>query len=111
MDDYRQRENHGALATFCWIGSGLYLYLTTEGASFFSWSALGFFLVGMFAAAIVFGAAGYLLQRGVAKLLVRVVDSPTPATVSFVTAVGWLIMAVEMLAVFLAARWVFGLLA
>ncbi len=55
----KQKETAGTWAAIVWIGSGLILYLTTEGASLWSWSALVFFVVGMFAAAIVFGVAIY----------------------------------------------------
>ena len=56
MDLYeKQKGKAGTWATIVWIGSGLSLYLTTEGAVLWSWSALVFFVVGMFVAAIVFG--------------------------------------------------------
>jgi hypothetical protein len=42
-----------------------------------SWSALVFFVVGMFVAAVVFGVVFYLLHRGVAKALTRFERAPT----------------------------------
>src|SRR5712691_12158709 len=73
----KQKETHGGWATFAWIGSGLYLFATTEGAHFLSWQAAVFFLVGTFVAALGFGIAAYLLQRGLAKILVSVYTSPS----------------------------------
>lgn len=55
----RLKTEKGALAAIVWIGTGIYLFATTAGAHFFSWQAAIFFVAGMFAAAIVFGAISH----------------------------------------------------
>ncbi len=102
-----QKETAGTWATIVWIGSGLILYLTTEGASLWSWSALVFFVVGMFAAAIVFGVAIYGLQRGLSKALLKVAKVPTPGVVTAIRSIGWVLFVVETVVIYLAASWVF----
>lgn len=107
VDYTGQKETAGKLATFAWIGSGLYLYLTTHGASLFSWSALGFFAIGMFAAALVFGIAIYALQRGITKILVSLISSPTRRTATTITVLGWALLIAETVLIFFAASLVF----
>ena len=108
MDMYeQQKETAGGWATGVWLVSGLLLYATTEGVSLFSWSALLFFVVGMFAAAIVFGVGFYLLQRGVAKALLLIVKTPTPGTATMIKSIGWGLLAVETVIIYLTARWIF----
>jgi hypothetical protein len=61
----KMKETEGSLATYVWIGSGLFLFLRDGGiGALFSLKAILFFVVGMFVAAILFGNMGYLLQRG-----------------------------------------------
>lgn len=103
----KQKETAGTWAAIVWIGSGLILYLTTEGASLWSWSALVFFVVGMFAAAIVFGVAIYGLQRGLSKALLKVAKVPTPGVVTAIRSIGWVLFFVETVVIYLAASWVF----
>jgi hypothetical protein len=43
----QQNKTAGTWATVVWIGSGLFLYLTTKDASLLSWLALVFFVVGI----------------------------------------------------------------
>jgi hypothetical protein len=74
----KQKEIHGRWATYVWIGSGLYLFLSDEGLrSLVSFRALVFFPVGMFVAAVVLGYFGYGLQRLTAKVFMRVFPVPT----------------------------------
>jgi hypothetical protein len=64
----KMKKTSGGLATYVWIGSGLFLFLSDGGiGALFSLKAILFFVVGMFVAAIVFGNMGYLLQRGLGK--------------------------------------------
>lgn len=107
MDYTAQKESAGALATITWIGAGLYLYLSTNGASLFSWSALGFFVVGMFGAAIVFGIATHVLQRGIAKLLVLFIKAPSRGIARTVTGIGWILFIAQIVVITLTANWVF----
>lgn len=107
MDFERQKEAAGSWATFVWIGSGLYLYLSTEGASILSWSALGFFVVGMFAAAIVFGIASYGLQRGLAKVLAMMIGPPSRKVAGVIRGIALALLIAETVLIFFAASWVF----
>jgi hypothetical protein len=95
----------GAWATFVWISSGLYLYLTTKGASLSSWSSVLFFFVGTFVAAIVFGVAFHLIQRGVAKALVEMVHKLALKHVMWAFSLVQLV--IETVLIYVAARWVF----
>jgi hypothetical protein len=104
MDPYEwQNRTAGTWATVVWIGSGLFLYLTTKDASLLSWSALVFFVVGMFAAATIFGVGFYLLQRGVAKVFA----TPTPSVATAIRAIGLVLFIIETVIVYVAASWVF----
>jgi len=103
----QQKEAIGGWATFTWIGSGLYLYLSTEGVSLLSWSALGFFVVGMFAAPIVFGVAIYGLQWGIAKILTKAIGAPSRNIAAAVQGMGCALLVAETVLIFLAASWIF----
>jgi hypothetical protein len=108
MDPYEwQNKTAGTWATMVWIGSGLFLYLTTKDASLLSWSALVFFVVGMFAAATIFGVGFYLLQRGIGKALVKVVKTPTPSVATAIRAIGLVLLIIETVIIYVAASWVF----
>lgn len=103
----QQKEAAGRFATFAWIGSGLYLYVSTEGAHLFSWHALAFFLVGMFVAAVVFGVAIYGLQRGISKMIVAFVGMPGPSIATAIRNLGIALYAAEAALIFMSASWVF----
>ena len=102
----KQKETHGTWATWAWIGSGAYLFATTEGASFISWQTPVFFLVGTFVAALVFGLSAYGVQRGIAKILMRIFRSPSLAGTAVIGTVSVALFALEVAAIFLIARWV-----
>ncbi len=72
-----QKASSSSLATIVFIVTGLYLFIADLGfSSLISLKALGFFIVGMFAAAIVIGVPAYLLQRATAKVLMKTVTNP-----------------------------------
>lgn len=102
----KQKETHGGWATFAWIGSGIYLFATADGARFLSWQAAVFFIVGMFASPVVFGIAAYLIQRGVAKILVRTISTPSAGVAAVVRAIGLALFVAETVVIFLIARWI-----
>ncbi len=105
--DQNQKEAHGKWATFAWIGSSLYLFLTTDGVSIWSWQALDFFLVGMFAAAIIFGIAAYSVHRGIAKILAKGITKPTASLAKIISMIGIDLFVVETVVIFLVAQWMF----
>jgi len=105
---YKQKEVSGAFATHVWIASGIFLYVTSESAPL--WWAFLFVLGGMFIAAAVFGVAFYLLQRGITKALVLVVKRPSLRAATAIYSLGLMLMAVEAVVIYLAARWTFQLI-
>lgn len=106
MDDFydRQKQMHGTGAMFLWIIAGVYLFWTNEAASFLSWQALVFFIVGMFAAALVFGMLAYGAQRIVASLFMTVTDEPGGLTGALISSTGLVLFVAECVLVFVAAR-------
>lgn len=105
----KQKEEAGKFATFVWIASGLYLYISSETASLFSWSAVSFFFIGMFVAALFFGIVFYLLQRLTAKILMKII--PESITLNkqalMIKSIGVIIMLVEIIVIFMTAQWAF----
>lgn len=107
----KQKEAHGRWATIAWIASGLYVYISNGGlGSLFSLSALAFFGIGMFVAALVFGALGYLVQRSLAKFLMTVIKGPSGSATALIGVLGWALFLAETVLVFLAAQWTHGLI-
>jgi len=73
----KQKESSGSLSTIVFIITGFYLFIVNLGfSSLISLKALGFFVVGMFASAIVIGIPAYLLQRLIVKGLMRMITNP-----------------------------------
>ena len=99
-----QKEAAGKWATIVWIASGVFLYITTENAK------LGpmriFIFVGMFVAALV-EEAHCLLQRGIAKLLVLFIKEPTTHVAIRVQSLGFVVMAIETVIIYLVASLAF----
>jgi hypothetical protein len=107
MDDVfvRQRKAHGSWATIMWLVSGAFLFATHGPASFLSWQALVYFLPGMFAAALVFGMLGFSLQIAVARALAKLSAGSAPSR-AVVVGLGYGLMALEALVIYLAAQWI-----
>ena len=107
MDDVfvRQRQAHGSWATIMWLVSGVLLFATHGSASFLSWQALVYFLPGMFAAALVFGMLGFSLQIAIMRALSRLGAGNAPSR-ALVTGLGYGLMALEALVIYLAAQWI-----
>ena len=57
----RQKEKAGTAAVFLWLGIGLYVFASTQAASFLSWQSLAFFVGGTLAAALLFGLPGLFI--------------------------------------------------
>jgi amino acid transporter len=101
-----QKATAGRTATVLWIATGLYYFAFTPEASFASWQSIAFFLIGMFVAAFVFGAASYYLFRAHRQFYERHVRGNT--ALSMVAAVLNLASNFfEIVAPIVVARWVF----
>jgi hypothetical protein len=96
----KQKAEHGRNATFLWIAIGVFVFQTEPTARLWSWKAAAFFTVGLFSAAIVFGAIGYGIQRLVAKVLAR-----RQLSVPRVGTIGLLLLMLDAVIVYFAARW------
>ena len=94
MTQSSEQEVHGKWATLVWIGSGVYLFATVDTASFFSWEAAVYLVVGMFVAALVFGAGANLLRRGMVKILAKVISRPTSGTAAAIMSVALILFTV-----------------
>lgn len=97
----------GGFSTFVWIGSGIYLYWTTAGVSFLSLSALGFFILGMFVAALVFGNALYLSTSFFALIGDKIIPAPTPAMGKVIQIFSAAIALAWAVVIYLCANWIF----
>ena len=100
-----QKEAAGKWATIVWIASGIFLFITTGSAKL--WPTLIFVFVGMFVVALVFGEAHYLLQRGIAKLLMLFIKEPTTHVAIRVQSLGFVVMAIETVIIYLVASLAF----
>lgn len=92
----QDKRAHARIASIVWIGSGLYLYMTSPTVSLFSLSAIGFFLIGFFAASVAIGGAGYLLQQRIAEALTNTDVFPDPRTAFAMTVLSWLLFVAEV---------------
>jgi hypothetical protein len=99
----QQKQTHGSWAMIVWIAAGIYLFATTGNAKFLSWQAALYFVGGMFGSALVFGAIGYVMQRGVARILMLVFE-PSPRVAVFVVGLGFALFAIDALLVILGAK-------
>jgi len=105
QDYTRQKESAGKSATFAWIGFGIYLFIVTDRANFLSWQAAVYFIVGMFAAALVFGIAGYIVQRLLAKVLMLVSSVPTRTVAVIASGIGLFLFLGKLFLVYLTAEY------
>lgn len=106
----QQKESSGKFATMAWIASGLYLFYVDKAAHFLSWQAAAYFIVGTFAAAVVFGWLAYALQRGTAKAMMIVIKRPSPGAAAVGAFLGIALMVLDVAIVFLGAKEVVQLL-
>ena len=106
-----QKAARGALATWIFILSAAYFFVSNGGpGSLISLQALVFFVAGGFAAAMVIGIPAYLLQRGVAKVLVKSINDPFASeAVSKIKTIGFVLMLIQIAVTFFAARFAYEL--
>lgn len=109
-DSYEeQKASSGSLATIVFIISGLYLFLSNFGfSSLISLRALGFFVIGMFVAAIAIGIPAYLLQRVIGKAIMMTKTDPlTYATAKRMKLIGILLLLFQVVATFMITKLAF----
>jgi len=104
-----QKASSGSLATIIFIISGLYLFIDNLGfGSLISLRALSFFVVGMFAAAIIIGVPAYLLQRAVGKVLMKTVSDPySEAAINKIKLIGVALLLVQVMVTFVITKLAF----
>lgn len=111
MDDLyeSQKQSAGGFAALLWLAIGAYIFAVHDQASFFTWQAAIYFVAGMFIAALVLGAAAYLAQRGLTKVLMRVVSVPPSQPVALsIQGIGVALMVGEGVLVYFVANWLIG---
>ena len=107
MEPYeKQMQTEGSFAAIVWLVSGIYLFWASEKASFLSWQAALYFIVGMFVVAILFGICFYGIQRGISKVLAARVSEPSRGIAGAISVIGLVLMVAEAVVIFLVARWV-----
>jgi hypothetical protein len=105
MDVNKEIGTAAVSAQGAWIVAGLYLYLTTPGASLLSGSAATYFVGGIFASAAIFGMAFYGLRRGIASAVPA--GAPAERASQTLAVSAWLLPLVEVVMIFVAADWAF----
>lgn len=103
----KQKEGYGRIATFLWIAFGIYLFAATPEAHFVSWQAAVFFVVGMFAAAVVFGGASYAAMGALLRFRAGISPHQNGRKLVYVVLLP-VLMVGQYVVMFLVARWVFG---
>ncbi|MDE0153941.1 MAG: hypothetical protein OXN23_08865 [Gammaproteobacteria bacterium] len=104
----KQKAVAGGFATVVWLGAGLFLFITTDNATFLSWQAAAYFFVGPFISALLIGVAYYATERGIAKILVSLFREVGPTKVIALTTqtLGFLLMIVFGVITYRAADFV-----
>jgi len=98
-----QKELHGKVATYAWIGWGLVNFYMEPDATLISWQALLYFTVGMFLAALVLGAGAYLVQRRVASAEMSSPDIFEPSGIARLKRKGWGLLFAQVIIVAIAS--------
>jgi hypothetical protein len=101
------KSSHGTFAAIVWIVAGALLYNTEPETRLISWQTPVYFVVGMFASAAVFGNLSYVTVRGVTHALVstKIITAPTRRAAIALTVTGYVLFALEAVAIYFVARW------
>jgi len=101
------KSSHGTFAAIVWIVAGALLYNTEPETRLISWQTPVYFMVGMFAAAALFGNLSYATVRGMTHALVtaKIVTAPTRRAAIGLTVTGCVLFALEAALIYLIARW------
>ena len=101
------KSSHGTFAAIVWIVAGALLYNIEPEARLFSWQTPVYFMVGMFAAAALFGNLSYATVRGVTHALVsmKIVTAPTRRAAIGLTVTGCVLFALEAVLIYVISRW------
>jgi hypothetical protein len=104
----RQRETIRVFAAGVWLVSGIFLFGANATASFLSWQAAAYFIVGLLIAAVLFGFIFHLFERRVANALAALAGGRPRNAVSPVLWGGLILVAAETIVIFAVASWVFN---
>ena len=102
-----EKQKAGQFATYAWLLIGVYLFYRHPEARFLSWQAAAYFVVGTFVAAVVFGWLVYGLQRLTAKYALFFIKRPSRSAAVFITLVGFVLMGIELVVIYIVASEVF----
>ncbi len=102
----KQKDDAGKFATFAWIAVGIWLIYRNPDATFLSWQAAVYFVIGMFLAAIVFGLVAHFLQRAIAKMVVFSGAEPGVVGGVSLSVLGLVLMVGEAVVIYFAAKYV-----
>ena len=109
-DSYEeQKASSGSLATIVFIITSLYLFIANLGfSSLISLKAIGFFVIGMFTAAIVIGVPAYLLQRATGKVLMKTVTDPySDSAIKKIKFIGVVLLVIQIAVTIIATKLAF----
>jgi hypothetical protein len=102
-----QKSNAAWWSAIMWIASGIYLFTTTPNASFFSFSALLFFIPELFVASLCFGILFYFAQRALAWGWIKLSRMLGPPMAFLVGLSGIALLIIQAWIVYLSARHMF----
>jgi hypothetical protein len=101
------KSSHSTFAAVVWVTAGALLFNTEPEAKLISWQTPVYFFLGMFVAAAVLGGLSYFTVQALTRALVsaRIVTAPTRRAAIGLTAAGYLLFAVQVLLIYVIARW------
>ena len=112
MDLHAQMGAAALLATYVWVGAGIYHFAAFPGLSFASWQAVLYFTAGTIMAAAVFSLTDNLLTKALVKVITHFPLSRDAEIEAWrVRRVGWLVVFLMVGSVLAAAHGVTRLLA
>lgn len=105
-----QKANAGGLSSIVFLVSSIYLFwYHGDSVSLLAVRSATFVVIGCFAAAIFIGLPFYLLQRGISKVLLRVMANPfSDSAIRGIGLIGKVLMFLQILATFIITQRAFG---
>ena len=107
MDDSsnRQKERAGVTAVFLWLGIGLYVFATTQSASFLSWQSLVYFVGGTLVAALLFGLPAHAIRASIVEFAAPAAHQSGSGDAPTAKLIGLAVMIAQAVVIYLVADW------